>query len=102
MNREQVIATLREHETELKRAGVARVSLFGSVARGEAGPDSDVDVAVELDESFSSGGFDYFGQLDELERRLAGILGREVDVVPEPARKERLQAEINRDRVLAF
>jgi predicted nucleotidyltransferase len=102
MNREQVIATLREHEMELKRAGVSRLSLFGSVARGEAGPDSDVDVAVKLDESFSSGGFDYFWQIEELERRLSGILGREVDVVPEPARKERFQKEIDRDRVLPF
>ena len=49
MDREQVIARLRAHERELRAAGVVQLSLFGSVARGEARPDSDVDVAVKLD-----------------------------------------------------
>jgi predicted nucleotidyltransferase len=44
MNREQVIAMLREHETELKAAGVVRLSLFGSTARGDRQPDSDIDL----------------------------------------------------------
>ena len=35
MNREQVIATLRAHEPELKQAGVVRLSLFGSTVRGD-------------------------------------------------------------------
>ena len=41
-------AFLRAHEAELSRLGVARLGLFGSVARGEAGPESDVDVLVEF------------------------------------------------------
>jgi predicted nucleotidyltransferase len=43
---------LRAHETELHAAGVLSVSVFGSVAREEAGPGPDVDVAVRLSESF--------------------------------------------------
>ena len=77
-------------------------SLFGSVARDDAGVDSDVDVVVKLSESFSTGGFDYFWQLERLEKRLSGLLGCKVDVVGEPVRKEGLQNEIDQDRALAF
>ena len=102
MSREQIIATLRAHEQALKDAGVVRLSLFGSAARDEAGPDSDIDIAVRLGEGFSNGGFDYFWRLEQLERRLSQMLGTKVDVVAEPVRKERFQNEIDRDRALAF
>lgn len=46
---DEVIAIPRAHEAELRASGVRRLSLFGSVARGDAGPDSDMDLAVELD-----------------------------------------------------
>ena len=46
MDREQAKATLRAHEPELKAIGVLSASVFGSVARGDAQPDSDVDVVV--------------------------------------------------------
>jgi uncharacterized protein len=102
MSREQIIATLRANERALKDAGVVRLSLFGSAARGEARPDSDIDIAVGLGEGFSSGGFDYFWRLEQLERRLSRMLGAKVDVMAEPVRKERFQNEIDRDRALAF
>ena len=102
MNRELVIATLRSHEPELKAAGVLSASVFGSTARGDAGVDSDVDVAVRLGEEFSSGGFDYFGRLEELERQLSRMLGCKVDVVEEPVRKQRFQTRIDADRAVAF
>ena len=101
MNREQIIAKLCEHEPELKAIGVISLSLFGSSARNEAVP-ADVDIAVRLDQSFSSGGFDYFYQLEQLQQRLSRLLGCNVDVVPEPVRKEHFQHEIDRDRALAF
>jgi predicted nucleotidyltransferase len=102
MDREQAIAKLRDYEPELKAIGVVSASLFGSVARDKAGIDCDVDVVVKLADTFSTGGFDYFWQLQRLEQRLSGLLGCKVDVVAEPVRKERFQNEIDRDRVLAF
>src|SRR5476651_1497923 len=102
MSREQIIATLRAHEQELKESGIVRLSLFGSAARGEAGPDSDIDIAVRLGDSFSTGGFDYFWRLEQLQQRLSQLLGSKVDVVEEPVRKARFQDEIDRDRALAF
>jgi hypothetical protein len=101
MERAHVIAALKEHEAELRTAGVLSVSIFGSIARGEDSA-NDVDVAVRLGEGFSARGLDYFGRLSEIEGRLSGILGCKVDVIEEPVRKERFQAEIDRDRALAF
>ncbi len=48
MDRDTVIARLRAHEQELKSAGVLSLRLFGSVARDEVGPDSDVDLMAPL------------------------------------------------------
>jgi predicted nucleotidyltransferase len=102
MDREQARATLKAREPELKALGVISASIFGSVARGDAGPDSDIDVVVRVSDEFSAGGFDYFSQLEALRHRLSDILGRRVDVIEEPVRKKQLQAEIDRDRALSF
>ncbi|HXB68405.1 MAG TPA: nucleotidyltransferase domain-containing protein [Candidatus Acidoferrales bacterium] len=101
MERDRVLAALKAHEQELRTAGVLSVSLFGSVARREE-PAHDVDVAVRLGENFSAPGIDYLSRLSELEGRLSGILGCQVDVIEEPVRKRRFQAEIDRDRARAF
>lgn len=95
---ELVIATLRAHEAELRRAGVRHLSLFGSLARGDATVDSDVDLAVEFDPAAR---MDLF-RLAALDRRIAEILGRRVDLLPEPVEKPGLRANIDRDRRLAF
>ncbi len=49
MNREQVIATLRAHEPELKQAAVVRLLLFGSAVRGDRRSDSDIDLLAAFD-----------------------------------------------------
>ena len=95
---DEIIASLRAHAAELRAAGIRHLSLFGSVARGEAGPESDIDLAIEIDRD---AGLDLFG-LIALERRLNEMLGRKVDLTPEPVEKQRLQANIDRDRRRAF
>ncbi len=102
MIRDSVIATLRAHEPELKAAGVASLAVFGSVARGDERDDSDVDVVVRLTEEASRGGFAYFGRLDALRNRLTAIVGRRVDVVAEPVRKDRLRRAIEAESAVAF
>jgi predicted nucleotidyltransferase len=49
MTSQSVIAILRAHESALRRQGVMRAALFGSTARGDAQPDSDLDIMVEID-----------------------------------------------------
>ena len=98
MDRDQVIAQLKAHERELRAAGVIQLSLFGSVARGEAGANSDVDVAVKIDRKR---GIDLF-ELGGLNMRLQDLLGASVDLITEPARRPRFQERIDQDRVLVF
>ena len=79
-----------------------RIILFGSAARGDSRPMSDVDLTVRLEPGFSQGGFDYFGRFEALRARLAQILACPVDLVEEPVETARLQEQIDEDRVLAF
>ena len=51
MDREHVIATLRGHESELRAAGITRLALFGSTARGDYHPDSDIDLLAAFDDT---------------------------------------------------
>src|SRR3977135_3539453 len=102
MDREQTVALLRAHEAELKAVGVARLSIFGSVARGDATASSDVDVVIRLSPEAAQGGFAYFGRLDTINRRLAEIVGFSGDVGAERVRKERLRQTIEREARLAF
>jgi hypothetical protein len=89
-NAEQVRARLAEHADVLTRYGVASISVFGSVARGEASSDSDVDVLVSFGRP--TGAF----AVMRLERELAAIFGRPVDLVTPAALKPHL-----RDRIVA-
>jgi len=102
MDRDEAIALLRAHEPELRQAGVLSLSVFGSVARGDFGAASDVDVVIRLSEEALQGGFEYFSRLDALRDRLEQILGRPVDVIREPVRKQSLRHAIERDAALAF
>lgn len=98
MDAEHARRLLAEHERELRAAGVASLSLFGSTARGEAGPSSDVDLAVSFRPESGVGAFGFA----ELSQRLARWLECSVDLVGEPARKPAMQRAIDRDRLRVF
>lgn len=102
MDRDTIIAKLNEHRAELQHLGVVSASLFGSTARGDNSRASDIDIAVKLDPARTPRGLDYIGYVDAIQERLEALLEKEVDVVPEPARKQRLQEQIDKDRVVAF
>ena len=71
--RERIVGLLRARSSELRARGVRGLALFGSVARGEARVDSDVDLLVELDQDTKLG-VRVVGLQDDLRR----LLGREV------------------------
>jgi hypothetical protein len=93
MTRAETIAAIRALETELHALGVKSLGLFGSVARDEAGPTSDVDVLVE---------FQGPATLDayvDLKRLLERVLGRRVDLVTQGALKPLVRPHVERDLI---
>jgi len=95
MERSDVLRLLKEHKPTLgQRFGVTRLALFGSTARGNAGPTSDVDVLVAFDGPATSAR--YFG----VQFYLEDLLGRSVDLVTEKALRERLRPFIERDAIV--
>ncbi len=98
MDKDAVIATLRAHRADLERMGVIHAALFGSLARGEAGPNSDIDIAVDLVEGAAPGIWEYVG----LKRQVGELFPGEVDVIDLGTAKPWLRAVIDRDAVYAF
>ncbi|CUS38885.1 conserved hypothetical protein [Candidatus Nitrospira nitrosa] len=76
LTRDEAIRRLQTVDSEVRRLGVRRLALFGSVLRNEARPDSDVDVLVEFDLKVKT--FDRFMALADL---LEDTLGRQVEIV---------------------
>ena len=76
MRRDEVVRRLTTVEAEIRRMGVRRLALFGSVQRDEAGSDSDVDVLVEFDPERKT-----YDALLELAALLEQALGGPVDIV---------------------
>jgi hypothetical protein len=75
MDRDQILQTLRDHQAELRAMGIKSLAIFGSVARGEATPESDVDILVEFTDSPGFRGY------MALKFYLEDLLGRKVDLV---------------------
>jgi hypothetical protein len=73
MNRADVIARLKARETDLKSKGVAGLFLFGSYARDEARPDSDVDVFIDKTPGRRFGLHELMGSYRVLQEALPGI-----------------------------
>jgi uncharacterized protein len=78
-----LVATIQEHAAELRAFGVQRVGVFGSCARGEERPDSDVDVYVQFDDAKRT--YDNFFAIHEL---LEGLFHRRVDLVTDKSLTE--------------
>jgi predicted nucleotidyltransferase len=98
MNREQVMARLREHAAELKAAGIVRLWLFGSTARGDRQPESDIDLLAAFDEHRRISLLDIAG----LELQLAESLGQTADLVEEGTLKPRTQKSVEAEAQRAF
>lgn len=97
MDRDQVLSILRSHEAELRAAGVERLQLFGSVARGDQTPESDVDLALELRPDAHLG-----FALAGLQANLSSWLMKEVDVLVLGHLRPALADRVLREAVSAF
>jgi predicted nucleotidyltransferase len=83
MTRDEVLAKLRDLKPWLESQGIGRVRLFGSYARDEARPDSDIDLIVEITKPL---GLDYFRIEDELSKKL----GAKVEMTTDGALRNRV------------
>ena len=92
MTREDTIRELTAHKATLtERFGVVDLALFGSAARDEAGPDSDIDILVRFDGPATSKR--YFGVMFYLE----DLLGRSIDLVTDKALRSELRPYIEHE-----
>ena len=98
MDKDAVIETLRKHRPELEKLGVRHAALFGSVARGEAGPESDIDIAVDLDVDALPDVYAYVGIKDGV----AALFEGRVDVVNRAFLRPAVRDNAAADLIYAF
>jgi predicted nucleotidyltransferase len=93
MRRDEAIRIIEAHREDLSRFDLRSLSIFGSVARDEAGPDSDLDVLVEF-----GGTATFDGYMDLLEY-LEALLGTRVDLVTARGLRPRLREYVERELI---
>ena len=93
MEREQVIRLISEQQQALKLFGVETLSLFGSVARKENRPDSDIDVLVDFREKAT------FDRYMNLKFFLEDLLGSRVDLVTRNALRPSMRPSIEQEAI---
>src|ERR1700675_3952485 len=98
MDSQEIVAKLRENEPALRARGVSHAALFGSRARGDNRPDSDIDILIELDPAAHIPLFNYAGLKDYI----AGLFDEPVDVVSRANLKPYIRPNAVVDAVYAF
>jgi uncharacterized protein len=95
---QRVVQQIKATEPELRRRGVAHLSLFGSLARGEARTDSDIDIAVEIEAGrpFS------LIRLEDTRLMLEDLLGQPVDLGEVESFRPAALAAFRKDGVQVF
>lgn len=98
MDRDSIVAQLQAHAPEIRKPGVAHVHLFGSAARNEMRPDSDVDLMVEFDGTTRITLLTLAG----LQQDLSDLLGTNADLSAEKWIHEHVRVNALRDAYRAF
>jgi predicted nucleotidyltransferase len=98
MNKQDILDRLRENERALRARGVTHAALFGSRARGDDRPDSDIDILIEIEPEIVQDVYDYVG----LKNFIAALFTRPVDVVDRNALKPYVRPPAEGDAVYAF
>lgn len=97
MDKDTVIRTLRAHEAELRAEGISHVYLFGSLARGEADEQSDIDLFFDYDDPR----FSLFDTM-RVKERLSEILGGKVDAMTRDSVHRRIRKDVEAEAIPVF
>jgi predicted nucleotidyltransferase len=94
----EIVRKIRTEEVELRSRGIVHLAVFGSVARGDDRPDSDVDIAVEIESgrSFS------LVRMEDTRLLLEDRLGRPVDLGEAESFRPQVRAAFEREHVSVF
>jgi predicted nucleotidyltransferase len=98
MDGQQIRARLRENEATLRARGVSHAALFGSHARGDNRPDSDIDIMIEVETAAQIGVYEYVALKDYI----AGLFDGPVDVVSRDGLKPYVRLAATTDAIYAF
>ncbi len=98
MEKQDIIARLRENEPALRERGVTQAALFGSRARGDFRPDSDTDIMIDIDPDAPVGIYEYVGIKDFI----ASLFDGPVDVVDREGLKPYVRPAATADAIYAF
>lgn len=98
MDKHRVLQTLRDHEPELKAAGIVHLRVFGSVARDENTSASDLDLMADFDTSKRL----TLVKIGSLQARLEDLLGVRVELSSAEWMREPIRSRALREAVLAF
>ncbi len=93
-----VVQTLRANREALRQRGVLHASVFGSVVRGEAGADSDIDILIDIAPDRPMGMFEY----TRVTLDIADLFDRPTDVVERKRLSPALRDRVIRESVDAF
>ena len=97
MDSRDALATLRQHESELRARGVVHAAVFGSVARGDHRPGSDLDIMIDI---APEARLTVYGYVD-LKDYIAGLFDGPVDVVTRDALKPYVRPAATADAIYA-
>jgi predicted nucleotidyltransferase len=98
MNKTDALDVLKRSEPALRARGVRRAAVFGSVARGDHRPDSDIDIMIEIDPEAHITVFDYV----DLKDFIASLFDGPVDVVNREGLKPYVRPAATADALYAF
>jgi predicted nucleotidyltransferase len=98
MNRQEILNRLRENERALRERGVMHAALFGSCARGDDRPDSDIDILLEIEPRAGIDLFEYVG----IKHYLEDLFAARVDIANLAYLKPLVRPRAEREAIYAF